>query len=81
MAEPVEFSTGMDPPEEKERSPYNRMKTKVKKKIVKQLDKVTMELNEELDENKHHVNNLRDTAHDLVEPETLQKWVQQFVSH
>ena len=78
MAEPTEVTIGMDFPEEEKRSPYNRMKTKVKKKIVTQLDKVTMEMNEELDENKHHVNNLRETAHDLVEPETLQKWVHQF---
>ena len=78
MAEPIEFTSGIDPPEEEKRSPYKRMKTKVKKKIVTQLDKVTMEMNEELDENKHHVNNLRETAHDLVEPETLQKWVHQF---
>ena len=78
MAEPIELTSGIDPPEEEKRSQYNRMKIKVKKKIVKQLDKVTMEMNEELDENKHHVNNLRETAHDLVEPETLQKWVHQF---
>ena len=45
----------------------------VKRKVGKELDKMTQELQEELDDNRKHVDNVRGVAHDLVEPETLQR--------
>jgi hypothetical protein len=74
MAEPAEFSGTMDPPsteEERGSSPYMKLKAWGAKKIEKQLDNVTREINDE--DNREHVEGVRGVANDLVEPETLQR--------
>ena len=50
-------------------SPYQRLKGKVSKGIQKLGD----EFQEELNDNKKHVQNAEDVAHDLVEPETFER--------
>jgi len=71
--EPAEFSAMNNPPEDKPRSPYMKMKAKVKKGIDKQVNKMVGEIGEQMDEHGDHVDNTRGVVNDLVEPETLMR--------
>ena len=73
MAEPAEFSAANDPPEEEQRSPYMRMKSKVSRKINKKFDSLTRDIGEELDEHGEQLDSATGVVNDLVEPETLQR--------
>ena len=75
MGEPAEFSEANDPPpEEKPKSPYLRMKSKVSRKINKKFDSLTRDFGEELDEHREQLDSASGVVNDLVEPETLQRW-------
>ena len=71
--EPAEFSEANDPPEEKPRSPFMKMKSKMSKKINKKLDNLTRELEEGLDEHGEQLDSATGVVNDLVEPDTLQR--------